>query len=108
MPPLQNKSEQVTLESVRKLFYKLYCFNSVEIEKFIKAAELMPQEGLNNLYKMLQDGKAQQDALLGKRIESDEHFLDDFSRYVENATRKIKQSYEEAEAEKAEEILKNV
>ena len=107
-PQSSQTSGKVTLGEVRKLFHKLYCFKSEEIEKFMAAAERMPQEALDNLYKMLQDGKAQQDALLAKRIESDEHFLDEFSRYTENATRKIKQSYELSEAEKAEEILNDI
>ena len=100
--------KKVTLEEVRKLFYKLYCFKSEEIEKYMVSAERMPQEALSNLYKALQEGKEEQDALLAKRIVNEENFLNEMTRYLETATKKIKQDYEETEAEKAEEILKDV
>ena len=110
-PPSRQQSQkngQATLEEVRKIFYKLYCYKSTEIERYLKAAARMPQEALDNLYKMLQYAKAHQDALLAKRIENDENFLKDFSHFTETATRKIKQSYEESEAGKADDILKNI
>lgn len=93
---------------IKKLFYKLYCFKSEEIESFINKLPAFPEKGLDDLLRTLEEGKTKQDELLKKTIEKDKKFNKKLNGYLKKTSKKIKDDYEQKERAGAEKIIENL
>ena len=98
-----NQSQKIN--RVRELFYKLYCFKSEEIDGFLAGAESFPPNGLDELIKVLEEGKIRQDELLALTLEQDKSFNKKLKSHLKAETTKIKKIYETGEKKEAEDIL---
>jgi len=100
-----NDNRQKKIARANVLFKELYCFTSAEINDFMAKAAMFPEDGLDKLIALLEDGKKQQDELLARRIGKDKNYLYNLSKFLNKTTAKIKNQWEENESKKAEDLL---
>lgn len=91
--------------NISGLFDRLYCFTSAEIDEYTKRIDSFPDEGLDKMISLLEQGKIQQDELISHRVTEDKNYVKDLGRFLNGSSKKIKDKWEKSESDKTEKIL---
>lgn len=93
------------IQKIRDLLGKLYCFDNEFIDDLMVRVELFPKKGLDEMIKVLEEGKSEQDKLFETWTEREPDFAKNLMKFVDKTSKNISQDYEKEEKESAESIL---
>jgi len=101
-------SREEKIRKISAIIHKLYCFTSAEIDEYIARVKDFPDDGLDKMIALLEQGKKQQDELLARRVGEDKNYLYDLGKFLNKTAVKIKNKWEESESKKAEDLLYDI